>query len=151
MARSENGGRPWPPPFGSCKRVGCRRKAERTTDAHNKKSPAEAGLFRLTSRSRSEAVLQRQAEQVGVAAVDTGQARATRGDDVDRRIVDVDALVGRIDAERVAGVPGSADRVQLAIVVGQARVAGDIVGRRLVDGEAAAQGEGRIDVPLDAD
>src|SRR5690606_31281194 len=113
------------------------------------KKPRRSGAFSCSWCRRSEPVLRRNAVQVGTAVEGADHAAAASGD-VHLRVVRLQVAEGEVDVERVADRPGRADRVPAAIVVGQARGAVHEAGRRLVVGDAAAQGPAVVELVLGA-
>src|SRR5690606_231779 len=119
------------------------------------KTPRKAGFSIFVTRSRlppllrrSEAILRGDAKQVRVAVERADQVGAAAGVGVVGGAVDRRAHVGGVHAERFGHVPGHAQGVDHAIVVGQARGAVLVVGRGLVVADAGAEGERIAVVPL---
>src|SRR5690606_37690591 len=94
-----------------------------------KKKPRRSGALSLRVPRGSEAVARGDAEQVGVAVEHAHQVRTAGRLGVDVRRVDLDPHVGRVDAQLRRHVPGRAQGVDHALLVGQARGAGRVVGR----------------------
>src|SRR5690606_14942488 len=116
-----------------------------------KKKPRRSGALSLRVPRGSEAVARGDAEQVGVAVEHAHQVRTAGRLGVDVRRVDLDPHVGRVDAQLRRHVPGRAQGVDHALLVGQARGAGRVVGRALVVADAEAEGERLAEVELAAD
>src|SRR5690606_2591975 len=119
------------------------------TDAQ-RQSPALAGLFLVNASTRSEAVLRRHTEQVGIAVVRTGD-RVSAGGEVDLRVLRLEVGEREVHRQRLAHVPGGTDGVPATVVVGQARGAVRDAGRGLVVGHAAAQRPGVVELVLGAE
>src|SRR5690606_2336114 len=112
------------------------------------KKPRLGGAFSWSGRG-SEVVARRDAEQVGVAVEWAGDGAAAGGG-ADLRVLGLEVREREVQLQRIAHLPGGADRVPVAIVVGQARGAVREAGRGLVDGEAATQGPGFVEDVLGA-